>query len=82
MESLSPIITPHCPTGLYPAWIPAGAALPDSCRCVLVTDGDGVWVGCWAELPDGTYHWEDVQTEEEFDSVITHWMELPLPPEI
>lgn len=75
------IYTPHCPTGFYPEWIPANEAVPDSCRCVLVTYGDGTWVGCYSEvLPDGEYRWEDAQTEDEFDSVITHWMELPLPP--
>lgn len=82
-------MTPRCPTGIFPGWIPVDAALPDSCRCVLCTDGEGVWVGCysrieilWSPADEGWDGWQDAQTEECFDSVITHWMELPEPPAI
>lgn len=74
-------MTPHCATGIFPAWIPASEALPDSCRCVLATDGEGVWVGLYTEIWYGEgSRWEDATLEEAFDGVITHWMELPEPP--
>jgi hypothetical protein len=79
---MAPIITPRCNTGIFPGWLPVEAALPDSPRCVLCTDGDGVWVGCYQESgePELGGFWEDAQLEDCFDSVITHWMELPEPP--
>jgi len=77
-----PIYTPHCPTGSYPTWIPVAAALPDSPRCVLCTDLEGTFIGChYQELDEDGPQWIDTQTEDPFDSVITHWMELPPVPE-
>lgn len=76
-------MTPYCATGIFPAWIPASEAMPDSCRCVIVSDGEGCWIGCWTETwHEEGYRWEDALTEEPFDSVITHWMEMPEPPVI
>jgi hypothetical protein len=73
------ILTPPCPTGIYPAWIPTAEAVPDTPRCVIVTDGEGTWIGCYNDSGEedlGGY-WESAETEECFDSHITHWMELP-----
>jgi hypothetical protein len=70
-----PLLIKHCPTGIYPAWIPCAEALPDTARCVLATDLEGVYVAVrYGE-------WVDASTEMEFDSVITHWMEQPNLPE-
>jgi hypothetical protein len=53
-------------------WIPVYERTPDTPRCVLATDyefhviasyEDGKWINTW--------------TEEEIDSVIQAWMELP-----
>ena len=84
----SPIYTPHCPTGCYPTWIPVADALPDSCRCVLCSDSECTYLGVysrkeiiWTPADEGTDGWQDAQTEQPFDSIITHWMELPPVPE-
>lgn len=58
------------------AWTPERDFLPDDCRDVLATDGEGIFV---AYLQSQV--WKDKQTEEEIDSVITHWQELPELPE-
>ena len=81
MEAI--IITPHCNTGIFPGWISSSKALPDSPRCVLCTDGEGIWIGCFNEsgVTGLNGYWEDVQLEECFDSVITHWMEMPPVPD-
>jgi len=78
-----PFMTPHCATGIFPVWIRASEALPDSCRDVLVTDGGFVLVGSYQESWHGDgYRWECTVSEYGFDSVITHWMELPPIPEL
>jgi len=75
----SPILTPNCPTGIFPAWIPVQDALPNTCRCVLATDGEGCWIGCCSfDLNHPLGYWEEASTEEPFDSCILAWMELPL----
>ena len=65
-------------TGIFPALIPAAQFVPDSPRCVLVTDGEGWFVAVYEEeWPGGPAEWEDAATEDIFDSVILGWMELP-----
>lgn len=56
-------------------WIPADKELPGNTRSVLATDSEGHFVACY----DG--EWQDEQTGEAIDSVVTHWMELPDLPE-
>lgn len=43
---------------------------------VLATDLEGIFT---AVFSDGV--WLSAETEEEIDSVVTHWMELPELPE-
>jgi hypothetical protein len=77
-----PIFTPHCATGIFPAWIPVSEALPNNERCVVVTDGDERMIGLYVEGDEDVGGWwEDARLEECFGPVITHWMELPPPPE-
>ncbi len=52
-------------------WVTAAKWLPMGPHVVLVTDMECIWVGCY----DGDL-WRDIN-DEPFDSVITHWMELP-----
>ena len=73
----TPLLIKHCPTGTYPTWIPCAEAMPDNARCVLATDNEGVFIG----IRFASGEWEDAYREEPFDSVITHWMELPEVPE-
>ena len=63
--------TPHHNTTMND-WINASERVPENAHCVLATDyefhviasyEDGKWINCW--------------TEEEIDSVIQAWMELP-----
>ncbi len=56
-------------------WTPVADWLPDSPRDVLVSDLEIVVIGSYM---DG--QWMNTDSEE-FDSVITHWQELPEPPE-
>jgi len=52
-------------------WVTAAKWLPMGPHEVLVTDMECIWVGCY----DGDL-WRDIN-DDPFDSVITHWMELP-----
>lgn len=58
-------------SGGSPQWIPATKWLPLGPHHVLVSDYEIVTIGSW----DGE-GWIDYN-DEPFDSVITHWMELP-----
>jgi hypothetical protein len=75
-----PFLTPHCPTGLWPEWIPVTEVLPDSPRCVIVSDGEGIHIGC-CEMWEPGGDWANAETGDPFDSQITHWMELPPTPD-
>jgi len=57
-------------------WIPADSLLPMGPHCVLATDMEAHFIACW----DGE-KWDNAWTDEEIDSHITHWMELPEFPE-
>lgn len=57
-------------------WTPAADFLPDNPRAVLATDMEAHYI---AVYHDGT--WWNAHTDEEIDSVITHWQELPEIPE-
>ncbi len=59
-----------------PAWTDASLWSPPDMRCVLATDMEAHFIACF----DGE-EWTEVFTEEPIGSVITHWMELPAPPE-
>jgi len=69
-------------------WLEAEEFLPKTPRVVLATDGEGVWTAVYdpglarAMAESGVIEnaWTDAQTEEPFDSVITHWRECPEPP--
>ena len=50
--------------------------VPNNPRCVLATDGEEHFMACYHEDK-----WWNVHTDEEIDSVIIAWMELPEPPE-
>jgi hypothetical protein len=66
-------------------WIPADKELPGTPRCVLATDGEMVCVAVYESGESMDYDsirgWSNACTNEEIDSVITHWMELPEVPE-
>jgi len=57
-------------------WISCEDDLPDDSREVLCTDLCGWFIGCY-ENNEWTCH----ATGYAFDSVITHWAELPALPE-
>jgi hypothetical protein len=57
-------------------WTRAADFLPDTPRCVLATDTESHFVAIWHE---GV--WSNAATDEEIDSVVTHWQELPELPE-
>jgi len=59
-----------------PLWIDASSWLPPSPRCVLATDLETHFIAVWTGE-----EWENAWTEEAIDSQVTHWMELPEPPE-
>ena len=59
-----------------PQWVPADKWLPMGPHCVLATDLECHFIAVW----DGT-EWCNAWTDEAIDSVVTHWMELPDPPE-
>lgn len=59
-----------------PQWVPAEKWLPMGPHCVLATDMDTHFIAVW----DGT-EWSNAWTDEPIDSVVTHWMELPDPPD-
>jgi len=69
-------------------WLEALDFLPKTTRVVLASDGEGVWTAVYdpgqamALEESGVIGdaWVDAQTEEPFDSVITHWRECPEPP--
>ena len=56
-------------------WIPVEEDTPLDYHEVLVSDGELVWIGYCA---GGTWF----QDHDECDSVVTHWMEYPDPPEV
>lgn len=57
-------------------WQPASDWQPDTPRCVLAWDGDTHYI---AVFESGAWH--NAHLDEEIDSVITHWCELPEPEE-
>jgi len=59
-----------------PKWVDASKWSPMGPHTVLATDLEGIFT---AVLQDGV--WRSAETEEEIDSVVTHWMELPELPE-
>ena len=59
-----------------PQWVSADKWLPMGPHCVLATDLECHFIAVW----DGT-EWCNAWTDEAIDSVVTHWMELPDPPE-
>jgi len=69
-------------------WLQAWEFLPKTPRVVLATDGEGVYTAVYdPQMAIGVEEsgvlvdaWTDAQTEEPFDSVITHWRECPEPP--
>jgi len=52
--------------------------MPDNARCVLATDCENVYVA----LRFNGGEWEDAHSESGYESVISHWMELPLVPDV
>lgn len=68
------IRNPRSPSGSE--WIEVAAWLPSSPRCVLATDLEAHFIATW----DGT-EWVNAWTDEPIDSHVTHWMELPQPPQ-
>ena len=56
-------------------WIPVEDALPTNPYEVLVTDGEGAWLGYYL---GGTWY----QDHEPSDSVVTHWREIPELPQV
>ena len=64
---------------LRPAWVPVEERLPEYTVCVLVAYSNGAvevdaWGHAWGH--DG---WMD---EDLSNGAITHWMQLPKPPEV
>ena len=57
-------------------WADASKWSPMGPHEVLATDGEAIFVA-WND----NGQWLNRDTEEEIDSVITHWMELPELPE-
>lgn len=57
-------------------WQEAASWLPETPRCVLATDLECHFI---AVFQDGK--WFEAHSDEEIDSVITHWQELPEVPE-
>lgn len=77
-----PLLVAHCPSGIFPAWHDCQIALPNTPRIVIATDNDGTYMAVYEadpHLPANT--WNCAATGDEFDSIITHWMECPDPPE-
>jgi len=57
-------------------WQPASDWQPNNPRCVLAWDGDEHFVAVW----EGGKWW-NAHTDEQIDSFVTHWCELPEPEE-
>jgi len=57
-------------------WIDSASWNPSTGRCVLATDLETHFIACF-----DAGAWVNAWTEEPIDSQITHWMELPEPPE-
>lgn len=58
-------------------WQAADTYLPDSPRVVLAFDGETTWTAIYQNG-----RWFNAQAEdEELDVHITHWQEMPEPPE-
>jgi Protein of unknown function (DUF551) len=57
-------------------WEDALTYHPHTPRCVLAWDGETHFIAVFDKE-----QWFNAHTDEEIDSVITHWMELPNPEE-
>jgi hypothetical protein len=76
VSGLGSLAVPPAPAAASPLWIDAGKWLPASPHCVLATDLEAHFIACCL---DG--EWSNAWTDEVIDSVVTHWMELPVLPE-
>jgi hypothetical protein len=54
------------------AWVDADQWLPPGPHEVLATDGEGCFVAFYKDSA-----WWRHELDEECDSVVTHWMDLP-----
>ena len=73
-------------------WISVDDRLPDKDGCYIVTAcdegcscGDGIWydtVVIEAEHYKGEWSWNENGTEYDITDLVTHWMPLPLAPEV
>ena len=72
-------------------WISVEDRLPDKDGCYIVTAcdegcscGDGIWydtVVIEAEYYKGEWSWNENGTEYDITDFVTHWMQMPEPPE-
>ena len=73
-------------------WISVKDRLPDKDGCYIVTAcdegcscGDGIWydtVVIEAEHYKGEWSWNENGTEYDITDLVTHWMPMPLAPEV
>ena len=73
-------------------WISVDDRLPDKDGCYIVTAcdegcscGDGIWydtVVIEAEHYKGEWSWNENGTEYDITDLVTHWMQMPLAPEV
>ena len=64
----------------YNHWISVTDYMPPFGDRILLTDGVGVWEG-YLSYSTGFMRNTGLSIKDIFDTEVTHWMRLPLPPE-
>ena len=92
-EWLADYLIEHLPElGQATKWISVEDRLPERCGQYLACCddegtpyGEGIWyqkdVVVCAEYGHGVWTWDEGTTEYDLTGIVTHWMELPAPPE-